>query len=207
MKLSELGIRVVPENSACQYLAAPRVIRTFKFLCGLIRGATIISTDFIDHVLDSRSDAVAVDPGDFLLKDPEGEKTHGMKLATSVARARANAGRLLWGVPIYCTPHVRHGPKTYEVIAGACRAIWKTYDGRHSTIKKVTPEEDGGAVRPDPVYLLTSNTPAERGLFAKFRRMADEGNMEARIVSPDWLLDAVMRQEVGYDGKFAVEEE
>lgn len=205
MKLGELGIRVVPETSACQYLAAPRIWRTLKFLCGLIRGATIISTNFLDHVLTSRE---VVDPKDFLLTDREGEKTHGMKLATSVARARANGGKLLRGIPVYCTPHVRHGVKTYEAIARACHATWKTYDGRHVTIKKVTPEEDGGVVRPDPVYLLTSNTAAERELFPKFRKMAEEGNMQARIVSPDWLLDAVMKQEVAYDGgEYAVKEE
>ncbi|SPO04921.1 related to RTT107 - Establishes Silent Chromatin [Cephalotrichum gorgonifer] len=204
MKLLELGIKVAAEKSACQYLVAPRILRTLKFLCGLIRGATIISTDFIDHVLTSRE---IVSPDDFVLKDPEGEKFNRMKLDKSVARARANAGKLLWGVPIYCTPYVRHGAKTYEAIAVACHAIWKTYDGKHTTIKKVTPEEDGGVVRPDPVYLITSNTAAEQGLFEKFRKMAGDGNMEARIVSPDWLLDVVMRQEVDYDGRFAVEEE
>lgn len=201
MKLGDLGIRIVPENTACQYLAAPRILRTLKFLCGLIRGATIISTSFIDHVLENPRDIV--DPNDFPLKDTEGEKTNGMKLSRSVARARANGGKLLWGIPVYCTPHVRHGVRTYEAIARACHAIWKSYDGRHNTIKKVTPEEDGGKVRPDPVYLLTSNSAAEKELYPRFRKMAEDGNMEARIVSPDWLLDAVMRQEVEYDGSFA----
>lgn len=204
MKLGDLGIRIVPENSACQYLAAPRILRTLKFLCGLIRGATVISTAFIDHVLENPREVV--DPKDFPLKDPEGEKANDMKLSKSVARARANGGKLLWGIPVYCTPHVRHGARTYEAIARAAHAIWKTYDGRHNTIKKVTPEEEGGAVRPDPVYLLSSSTAADKALWGKFRKMAEDGNMEARIVGPDWLLDAVMKQEVGYDEKFVAEE-
>ncbi|CAI4219997.1 unnamed protein product [Parascedosporium putredinis] len=201
MKLAELGIRVLPENSACQYLVAPRVLRTIKFLCGLIRGATVISTEFIDHVLTSKE---IVDPNDFILVDKEGEKMYNMKLSTSVARARANSGKLLQGVPIYCTPHIRHGAKTYETIARACHAIWKTYDGKHSTIKKTTREEDGG-LPPDPVYLLTSSTPAEKELFPKFIKMAEDGNMEPRIVSPDWLLQVCMKQEVKYDKQFAAE--
>ena len=204
MKLGDLGIRIVPENSACQYLAAPRILRTLKFLCGLIRGATIINTTFIDRVLESPREVL--DPKDFPLQDAEGERTNNMKLTKSVARARANGGKLLWGIPVYCTPHVRHGARTYEAIARACHATWKTYDGKHSTIKKVSPEEEGGVVGPDPVYLLASGAAADKELFGKFRKMAKDGNMEARIVTPDWLLDAVMRQEVGYDGKFAAEE-
>jgi hypothetical protein len=201
MKLSDLGIKIVQGASACpQYLAAPRIVRTFKFIAALTRGATIISTDFLDHVLTTGE---VPDPEDFLLDDAEFEGERGYKLSRAVSRARANAGKLLSGVPIYCSDHVKHGRQTYQDIAVLNGAIFKTYDGKHSTIKRTTAEEDGGAP-PDPVYLLSSDQKAEQALYAKFRQMAENGHCEPRIVSPEWLLDVVMNQEVSYDPKWAV---
>jgi len=202
MKLGELGIKIVQETSGCpQYLAAPKIMRTLKFIAGLTRGATVISTDFLDAVLTT---GTLANPKEFLLKDAEYENERAYKLSRATSRARANAGKLLSGVPIYCSEHVKHGRETYQFIATINGAIFKTYDGKHRTIKKTSPEEDGGAP-PDPVYLLSSHTKADQELYPKFRQMAIEGHCEPRIVTSEWLLDVVMNQEVTYDPHFAVD--
>lgn len=107
-------------------------------------------------------------------------------------------------MPIYCTAEVPHGPNAFKAIAEANGAIFKIYRARSGvTIRPTTAEEDGGAP-PDPVYLLSGDTAAEKLLWPKFEHMAREGHMEPRIVDPDWLLDVAMRQRLDFDEKFMV---
>lgn len=110
-----------------------------------------------------------------------------------------NKGHLLWRVPIYCTTQIKSGPDSYRPIAEANGAIFKTYTGRSSTIKPTDPEED--VQGPEPVYLLTSNSKAERDLWPRFEKMAKDGNMLPRVVSSDWLLKVAMSQEVTFTQK------
>ncbi|KAF9763534.1 hypothetical protein IL306_003074 [Fusarium sp. DS 682] len=201
-KLRDMGIQIVQEGQPCDYLAAPTVVRTVKFLCALARGPTVISSTFIDQTLDK---GILLDVEDFILKDKEAEKRHNMVLETSVARAKANRGKLLVGVPIYCTEKIRNGPDSYKAIAEANGAIFKIYRARSgTTIRPTTAEEEGNAP-PEPVYLLSSARPDEKPLWEKFCDMAYKGNMEPRIVAPDWLLDVAMAQQVRFDKKFLAE--
>ncbi|KAF6818869.1 BRCT-containing protein 1 [Colletotrichum musicola] len=200
-KLRDMGILIVQEDKACDYLAAPHMVRTVKFLKTLAKGPTILSSKFIDEALDSGE---APDPEDFLLKDDENEKRFGVSIETAVSRARANLGKLLWTVPIYCTAEITNGPDSYRAIAEANGAMFKLYRARSgTTIKPTTEEEDGGAPA-EPVYLLSSNSAAERALWPKFEDMARKGHMEPRIVAADWLLDVAMRQQVTFDEKYLV---
>ncbi|PFH55708.1 hypothetical protein XA68_17745 [Ophiocordyceps unilateralis] len=201
-KLRDLGIQIVQEGQPCDYLAAPKVVRTVKFLCTLSRGVTVLSTDFINEVLESGQ---VPSPDDYLLVDEAAESRYQIKLSRSEARAKSNRGRLLQGVPIYCTEKVRNGPDSYRIIAEANGAIFKLYRARSgTTIKPTTAEEDGDAP-PEPVYLLSSVSADEKQLWPRFKAMAERGNMEARVVAPDWLLDVAMAQEVRFDDKFLVE--
>ncbi|KAK0641200.1 BRCT domain-containing protein [Cercophora newfieldiana] len=197
-KLRAMGILIVQDNLPCDYLAAPHMVRTKKFLRCLSRGPEVISSMFIDACLEAGK---RLDPADYTLKDKENEKKWGIKLSTSVARARANRGRLLQSVPIYCTADIKNGCDNYQTIAEANGAIFKIYRARSgTTIKPTTAEEDGGAP-PEPVYLLTSDSAAEKVLWGKFEKMAKDGHMEPRIVAPDWLLDVCMRQELTFHPK------
>lgn len=194
-----MGIIIVGENQSCNYLAAPYIVRTVKFLRTLAKGVTIIRSNFIDEALETGK---MPDPQQFILKDRENEKKFGIRLDTAIARARANKGRLLAGIPIYCTSNIRNGPESFRPIAEANGAQFMTYSARSGvTIKPTTAEEDGDAP-PDPVYLLTSNSDEERKLWPRFRAMAEKGHMEPRIVSADWLLDVTMRQQVSFDEKY-----
>lgn len=201
-KLRDLGIAIVQAGQPCDYLAAPLIVRTVKFLAALARGPTVISSDFISTALDT-GEVPPVE--DFVLQDKESEDKFEMKLSRSVARAKANRGKLLAGIPIYCTDKVRNGADSYKTISEANGAIFKIYRARSgTTIKPTTVEEDGGAP-PEPVYLLSTNTPEERQLWARFRDMAEKGNMEPRVVAPDWLLDVAMAQQVRFNNGFLVE--
>ncbi|KAI0887939.1 BRCT domain-containing protein [Annulohypoxylon maeteangense] len=199
-KLRDLGIAVVPDGQTCDYLVAPHLVRTVKFLRNLSKGATIVSSSWIEQCLDQKE---LLDPQDFVLKDKENEDKFGIKLSTSVLRARKNAGKLLWNTPIYCTSNIKNGPDGYRFIAEANGALFMMYGARSgTTIKPTRPEEDEGG--PDPVYLLSNTSPEEKRLWKKFEDMARNGNMEPRIVAADWLLDVVMNQEVMFDDKYLV---
>ncbi|KAK1463265.1 BRCA1 C Terminus domain-containing protein [Colletotrichum melonis] len=198
-KLRDMGIMIVQDDKPCDYLAAPHMVRTVKFLKTLAKGPTVLSSNFIDEALERGE---VPDPDDFLLKDEENEAKFGVKLETAVSRARANLGKLLWTVPVYCTNNICNGPESYKAIAEANGAMFKLYRARSgTTIKPTTEEEDGGAP-PEPVYLLSSNSADERSLWPKFEEMARKGHMEPRIVAADWLLDVAMKQQVSFDEKY-----
>lgn len=176
------------------------MVRTMKFLRILARGVPVLDSSWVDACIDTGK---IPDVNDYLLKDAENEKKFGVTLKTATARAKANAGKLLRGVPIYCTADIKNGFESYKAIAEANGAIFKLYRARSgTTIREIKPEEDVGG--PDPVYLLTSTSPAEKMLWPKFEEMARRGNMEPRIVVSDWLLDVAMKQQLIYDGRYAV---
>ncbi|KAK3342943.1 BRCT domain-containing protein [Neurospora tetraspora] len=198
-KLRAMGIQIVQDNVPCDYLAAPRMVRTMKFLRCLARGPEVISSDFVTACIEAGK---VLPIKDYLLVDKENEARFGVTLETAISRARANRSRLLWGVPIFCTAEIKNGVQSYQTIAEANGAIFKVFRGRGgSAIKPTTPEEDGGAP-PEPVYLLTSPSAAEKALWPKFEEMAKKGNMEPRIVVSDWLLDVAMKQELTFDPKY-----
>ncbi|EMR70473.1 putative brca1 c terminus domain-containing protein [Eutypa lata UCREL1] len=199
-KLRELGIQVVADGNPCDYLVAPQLVRTVKFLRNLSKGATVVSSDWIEECLDTKK---VLDPKSYLLKDRDNERKFGLNLQSSVEKARKNKGKLLWSIPIYCTACIKNGTESYKAIAEANGAIFMVYAARSgTTIKPTRPEEDDGG--PEPVYLLSTTNPEEKKLWKKFEDMARKGNMEPRVVASDWLLDVVMKQEVSFDKKYLV---
>jgi len=193
-----MGILIVQPNQPSDYLVAPHIVRTVKFLVALARGPEVLSCKYIDEALETGAPPPAED---FILQDTDGEERNGFSLATTVARARANKGRLLRGVPIYCTAGIRNGSESYKSVAEAHGALFKIYRGRASTIRPTTAEQDGGRSA-EPVYLLSSDTAEERALWPKFEEMAKAGHMEPRIVAPDWLLEVVLQQQVCFEDKY-----
>ncbi|KAI0187537.1 hypothetical protein EV127DRAFT_144692 [Xylaria flabelliformis] len=199
-KLRDMGIAVVQDGQPCDYLIAPQLVRTVKFLRNLSKGAIILSSTWIEECLDTKQ---VPDPEKYVLRDKENEKRFGLKLETSIQRAQENNGQLLAGIPIYCTAGIKNGTESYQAIAEANGAIFMVYGPRSgSTIKPTNPEDDEGG--PDPVYLLSTSTPEEKKLWKRFEDMARRGNMEPRVVASDWLLDVVMKQEISFDKKYLV---
>lgn len=197
-KLRSHGITVVQENQPCDYLAAPCIVRTKKFLQVLARGPKVIDTAFIDAVLE-QGKMVPVE--DYLLKDRDNEDKFRVNLQDAVVRARENRGRLLANTPIYCTDGIPNHD-SFKDIALANGATFMLYKARSGvTIKETTREEDGGR-DPEPVYLISGTSTKEKLLWPKFTTMAEKGNMEPRIVTSDWLLDVAMRQEVEFNDDY-----
>ncbi len=195
-----MGIAVVQDGQPCDYLIAPQLVRTVKFLRNLSKGAVILSSTWIEQCLDTKQ---VPDPEEYILKDIENEKRFGLKLETSIHRAQKNNGRLLAGIPIYCAAGIKNGTESYQAIAQANGAIFMVYGPKSgSTIRPTKPEDDEGG--PEPVYLLSTATPEEKKLWKRFEDMARRGNMEPRVVASDWLLDVVMKQEDGFDEKYLV---
>lgn len=189
------------ENAPCNYLAAPGMVRTMKFLRCLAKGPDVINSSFITACIETGKRPPIKD---HLLRDEVNEARFGVGIDKAVNRARANRGRLLWGVPVYCTADIPNGVDNFKIIAEANGAIFKVYRARSgTTIKPTTEEEDGGA-DPDPVYLLSGSSHAEKLLWPRFEEMARKGHMEPRIVLADWLLDVAMRQELVFDPKYLV---
>ncbi|KAF2963188.1 hypothetical protein GQX73_g10382 [Xylaria multiplex] len=199
-KLRDMGIAVVQDGQQCDYLIAPQLVRTVKFLRNLSKGAVVLSSTWIEECLDTKQ---VPDPEDYVLKDSENEKRFGLKLETSIRRAQENNGQLLAGIPIYCTAGIKNGTESYQAIAEANNAIFMVYGPKSgSTIRPTNPEDD--EFGPEPVYLLSTSTPEEKKLWKRFEDMARRGNMEPRVVASDWLLDVVMKQEVSFDKKYLV---
>lgn len=145
------------------------------------------------------------DAEDHLLKDQATEEKWDIDLEVSAGRAKQWKGQLLRGTPIYCTEKIKAGPETYRSIAEANGAIFKPYTARSGTTIKPTTAEEDGYKEPDPVYLITTNNPEERNLWPKFRKMAEDGHMEPRVVTTDWLLNVAMAQQMRWDEKYLVE--
>ena len=201
-KLRGLGIQIVQDNQPCDFLAAPCLVRTMKFLKTLARGPEVINSQFITDVLEKGK---LLPTDDYRLRDQDGEARFNVVLSKALARARANRGRLLWHVVVYCAADIKNGPESYREIAEANGAIFKTYRAHSGTTIRPTKTEDENGQPPEPVYLLTSAAPAERALWPKFEQMARDGNMLPRVVAPDWLLDVAMRQEVLFDDHYLAE--
>ncbi len=133
----------------------------------------MISSKFLDDCLEKGE---LLPPKKYPLRDKMNEAKLGFSLQKSISRARANKGKLLWRMPIYCTDGIENGVSTFQQIALANGAIFMTYRARSgTTIKPTTPEEDEGA-DPEPVYLVTGGLAAERNLWPKFEKMARQGS-------------------------------
>lgn len=186
-KLKELGIQVITDPNACNFLAAPAMVRTQKFLCALANGVTILNSEFIDTCVTS---STVPDPSDFILVDKAAERRFGVVLADAVARAKANRRRLLAGVAVYCTEGIPNGGDTYRSIVESNGGEFAVYRGRRGVLKK---REEGDV---EEVYLLTGLSKKDKALWSGFSKMASEAGHKARVVLTDWLLDTAMAQEI-----------
>ncbi|OBT69481.1 hypothetical protein VE03_01070 [Pseudogymnoascus sp. 23342-1-I1] len=192
-KLRELGILVVQDPSTCNYLAAPGMVRTHKFLCALATGVGILSTEFIDACLTSTN---LPTPESFVLKDKAKEKHFKVKLADAVNRAKSNSGHLLRGIAIYCTEAIPNGSGTYKTIVEFNGGEFAIFRAKAETLRMREEDEE------EAVYLLTGTSVKEKALWPKFAQMAQDNGHEPRIVNVEWLLDAAMRQEVKWNDAY-----
>ncbi|MCJ1475932.1 hypothetical protein MMC13_004596 [Lambiella insularis] len=198
MRLRELGIQITLDYKNCTHLAAPKILRTQKFICAIAHSPMVLSTAFIDACIEQTKH---VRPEDYRLNDLEGESRHRLTLAGVTARANANKGHLLRGQNIYCTEHIYGGFDTYksivEVNGGRCllyRArAGSVTTGRVGACNGV--DEDEHVEEPEYIYLISGPKPEEQRLWPKFRQMVEAIGKLPRIVRTDWMLDLALSQQ------------
>ena len=191
-------IAVDPAN--CNYVVAPRILRTAKFITALANAPKILSLDYLQDSLD-RSERL--NPDDYLLEDREGEERYDMQLSEAVARARANEGNLLRGQIIYCTENIVGGFETYKSIIAANGGRCLLYRARAGSITsgraggaESADDDDDEPEDPGYIYLISGPTRGEARLWPKFRKMVQNIGKIPRVVKTDWMLDLALRQQI-----------
>ncbi|THH09395.1 hypothetical protein EW145_g2052 [Phellinidium pouzarii] len=111
--LRQLGVKITSKPSECTLLMANSIGRTEKFLCAMATTHCIVNQKWAtDSVLANK----IMNPESYFLKDPEGEKKHGIKLSESLQRAQSSSHRLLDGQTFYFTKTLRQSDRygTYK---------------------------------------------------------------------------------------------
>jgi RTT107 (Regulator of Ty1 Transposition protein 107)-like protein len=194
-------VYIIDEPSPSGFvLCAPRIGRTRKFLCALAYGPKILSTAFLDHVLEQKG---IPDFDDYLFNDKDGESKLDVDIEASLSRAQENNRKLLKGWQIFCTERIAGGFDTYKAIieanGGSC-LLFKNKTNM-SISKRMLNTEIPAANQDDDenrLYLISGNSKEEVALWEPFKKMAEKANMEPMIVKKEWLLAVAMNQTIAW---------
>lgn len=193
-RLRSFGILTTADAKKATHLAAPHIVRTQKFVTALAYAPMVLSTNFIDSCLEADE---LLDPEDFLLDDKENEKKIGFKLKVSRERARKNQNQLLKGISIYCAESIHGGFDTFKTIVdangGQCM-MWR--NRKHAIVPSTRAGIEDDSDEDNVVYLLSDNKRENQSLWERFKEMAQNSRKTPRLISPDWLLESAMSQEL-----------
>ena len=194
-----MNVMIAAQSPEATHVAAPRIIRTQKFITAIANGVVVISTEFVDKCLDSSK---RPDPNKYLLKDKEGEHNLGCTLSVVRERALANKGQLLKGYHVFSTEN------NFDIYKAICEAnggkclLFKGRSQSLSITRRATEDDDSDAEQTeDPerkgmVYLVSSAEAEDKKLWPKFNSMALDAEKTPRIVKNDWLTAALLRQKI-----------
>lgn len=169
--LKNLGGQIVDSVYECTHLVTDRVRRTVKFLCGLGRGIPIVGPGWL---LSCREANTFTDFDRFLVLDEESERKFHFSLATSLRKAAS--GGLLVGYRIHVTTNVKPEPKQMKDIIQCAGGEYLASVPRTYQEKTVVISCD--ADRACCLRTLHGDIP---------------------VVSPEFLLTGILRQEVDID--------
>ncbi|XP_044794252.2 mediator of DNA damage checkpoint protein 1 isoform X4 [Bubalus bubalis] len=163
-----LGGSLASSVAEASHLVTDRIRRTVKFLCALGRGIPILSLAWLH---ESRKAGCFLPPDEYLVTDPEQEKNFGFSLREALSRARER--RLLEGYEIHVTPGVQPPPPQMGEIINCC----------------------GGAILPS---MPRSYKPQRVVITCSqdFPRCAIPSRVGLPVLSPEFLLTGVLKQEV-----------
>ena len=194
-RLRKLGIVLKDGYADCDLVAAPKIMRTRKFICAMANGSILISTDFVEQCLIQNK---LLDPEDYPLKDPDGEERFNMTLSEALARAKENNGQLLEGQVIYATENVHGGFDTYKAIVEANGGSCILFKGR-AGLKVPKLKETNSQPDQQFIYLISAPEGSDLKLWPKFQEIADEAQRVARIVKTEWMLDLALSQQLHWN--------
>jgi Regulator of Ty1 transposition protein 107 BRCT domain/twin BRCT domain len=196
-QLRSLGIIVTLDPARASHLAAPKILRTHKFVTALAYAPVVLSTDYIDACLER---AECLVPEKFLLKDPDNEKKLGVSLTLSHSRAIENRKQLLRGRTIYCVENIHGDFEVFKSIIEANGGQCLQYRGRPTNLIPSTRAGSETSGTEDSVqnevYLLSGAGPQHKKYWSKFRAMAEHSRKSPRIVTAEWLLETAMCQSI-----------
>ncbi|XP_055427008.1 mediator of DNA damage checkpoint protein 1 isoform X3 [Bubalus kerabau] len=163
-----LGGSLASSVAEASHLVTDRIRRTVKFLCALGRGIPILSLAWLH---ESRKAGCFLPPDEYLVTDPEQEKNFGFSLREALSQARER--RLLEGYEIHVTPGVQPPPPQMGEIINCC----------------------GGAILPS---MPRSYKPQRVVITCSqdFPRCAIPSRVGLPVLSPEFLLTGVLKQEV-----------
>ena len=200
-QLAQLGIELTENPAECSFVAAPKIMRTKKFICAMAGAPTLLSLEFVRQCLKQNK---LLRPADYPLIDKAGEKTYHIKITDAVKRAKANKGRLLKGQTIYITQDVKGGPDTYRDIIETNGGNCVVFKGRTNSLSAAIQDTETSELD-SYVYLLSGESKAEEVLWPKFREQAEVIRRKARVVKTDWMLDLALSQHIRWDRTYEIE--
>ncbi|KAK8216156.1 hypothetical protein IWZ01DRAFT_480117 [Phyllosticta capitalensis] len=223
-KLRALGIHITDKPTEVNILCAPKIIRTKKFVAALSNAPAVVNTKFLDHCLKEKK---IPDTEEFALEDKAGEKSQGIRIRDTIARAKQNRHHLFRDWQIFVTEGVKGGWETFRDIIEANGGACHLYKGRATQVSKrprnrsATIDADGDEEMADErqneeaeleqnrkgddgesLYLISSDSQEDVKLWNKFRDMAKKAGMTPRVVEPNWLLHCAMAQEIGFEDRW-----
>ena len=191
-QLRALGIVVTPDPLKCSHLAAPKLLRTPKFICAMSRAPEVLDISFVEDCLRENK---LLESEEYSLEDVEGEERYSMRLPQATERARSNKGKLLRGQRIFVSDEINGGFEPYKSIIEANGGDFQLFRPR-STNPNVEERRDVTTRDREALYLISREDSAQAKLWPRFRQMAEAMGRPALIVNPDWLLDMALSQQI-----------
>ncbi|KAL5393260.1 hypothetical protein DPSP01_000089 [Paraphaeosphaeria sporulosa] len=210
-RLRELGLYILDEPKRVDFLCAPKVVRTLKFVAALADGPQLVGSEYLDYAIKHNK---LPDAKKYPLDYSEFRKQHDIDLSDAITRAKQNKHRLLKDFTIFCTQKAKFD--VYKDIVAANGGKCLKWDNRTTAVtaskrkidsqpKEVSQnlEEDEG----DVLYLISEPHKDELKLWTKFRELAEKHDMVPRIVSNEWLLGVAMAQKIHWKPEWELKEE
>lgn len=219
-----MGIHITDKPTEVNILCAPKIIRTKKFVAALSNAPAVVNTKFLDYCLKEKK---IPDTEEYALEDKAGERSQGIKIRETIARAKQNRHHLFRDWQIFVTEGVKGGWETFRDIIEANGGACHLYKGRATQVSKrprnrsATIDADGDEEMTDErqdeeaeleqnrkdddgesLYLISSDSQEDVKLWNKFRDMAKKAGMTPRVVEPNWLLHCAMAQEIGFEDRW-----
>ena len=197
-RLLDLGVSVTPDPLTCTHLAAPKVLRTPKFICAMSRAPVVLHLDFIEACLREDKLVAAEDyqlDDNYDFEDGKSRK-RSMQVSEAIERAQENQGNLFQDQQIFVTDAIEGGFDAYKTIIEANGGRAFLFKARQNLANSPSADEDDAIEDPSYVYLVSGDTAAQTKLGEQFKKMAQTWGKVPRIVTKDWILLCALSQEV-----------
>lgn len=197
-KLEKLGVIITDEVEMCTHLVTDRIYRSVKFIQAIILGVHIVDQKWAEACANAGQ---MIEPDDYLLYDPQGEKTHKFSLQESLSRARK--AKLLSGETFYVSPSVKpDGATIKELIELADGKVITTTPlvrniREHPERRVISCEEDSGfwkalmkkKPKEDDIPIYTSEVILAGLLTQKMNYNGDKSQLETQKIIDKMKID------------------